>query len=153
LNSKLKSFIEQNPTDIQQCLLRSVLSKLIQLVSPESIILKLPAFEEKVEQWLFNLYFQQQEHFNIDSFIRQFISNSTIDVGNNESMLSEDTEHKIIQNTIRITTKVIIFTRTSSYIVGLNQQSKNELFNNNDENVSNISGKIEILNLVSTSVY
>jgi hypothetical protein len=29
-----KSFIEQNPSDIQRCLLRSVLSKLMQLVSP-----------------------------------------------------------------------------------------------------------------------
>ncbi|CAF1222260.1 unnamed protein product [Adineta steineri] len=134
LTIKLKSFIEQNSMDTQQCLLRLVLSKLIQLVSPESIILKLPAFEEKVEQWLCNLYFHQQEHFNIESFISQLILNPSIDVDNNELLPS---------NNINITTKVIIFTRTSSYVVGLNQQSKNELFNNDN----NTSETIEILNL------
>ncbi len=149
LTIKLKSFIEQNPTDIQQCLLRLVLSKLIQLVSPESIILKLPAFEEKVEQWLCHLYFQQQEHFNIKNFIQQFISNPLINV---DDML-ENTEQQIIQNTIHITTKVIIFTRTSAYVVGLNQRSKNELFNNNDDNYDNIREKIDILNLVSVLYY
>ncbi|CAF3115327.1 unnamed protein product, partial [Rotaria sp. Silwood2] len=45
-----------------------------------------------------------------------------------------------MQNIIHITTKVIIFTRTSSYVIGLNQQSKKELFTNNSE-------KLEILNL------
>jgi hypothetical protein len=147
LTIKLKSFIEQNPTDIRQCLLRSVLTKLIQVVSPESIILKLPTFEEKVEQWLCNLYFQKQEHFNIENFIQQLISNPLLAVDTNELLFLEDTQ----QNTFRITTKVIIFTRTSSYVVGLNQQSKNELFNNNndEEDFSNNSEKIEILNLVS----
>jgi hypothetical protein len=137
LTIKLKSFIEQNSTDIQQCLLRLVLSKLLQLVSPESIILKLPTFEDNVGQWLCNLYFQQQEHFNIENFIQQFISNPLKNVENIEQ-----------QNTIHITTKVIIFTRTSSYVVGLNQRSKNELFNNDDDSVHN-SKKIDILNMVS----
>jgi hypothetical protein len=150
LTIKLKSFIEQNPADIQQCLLRLVLSKLIQLVSPESIVLKLPAFEEKVEQWLCNLYFQQQEHFNIENFIQKFISNPLINNDNNELLMAETTDHQIIQNPIHITTKVIIFTRTSSYVVGLNQRSKNELFsNNNNDDSDNNSKKIEILNLVS----
>ena len=144
LTIKLKPFIERNPMDTQQCLLRLVLSKLIQLVSPESIILKLPTFEDKVEQWLCNLYFQQQEHFNIESFISQLVLNPLIDVDSNELLPSDDTEQRITNN-INITTKVIIFTRTSSYVVGLNQQSKNELFNNDNNN----SEKIEILSLVS----
>ncbi len=146
---KLKSFIEQNPTDIQQCLLRLLLSRLIQLVSPESIIFKLPTFKEKVGQWLCNLYFQQQEHFNMENFIQQFISNPLNNIDDNELLLSENTEQQIIQNTIHITTKAIIFTRTSSYVVGLNQRSKNQLFNNNDDNDDNNSEKIDILNLVS----
>ena len=128
LTNKLKNFIEQNPGDLSQCLFRLVLSKLIQLVSPESIILKLPTFETTIGQWLCNLYFQQQEHFNLENFIRQFI-------------LIDDTS-----DDRQITTKTIIFTRTSSYVLSLNQQSKNEFFHHvyNREN-------IDILNLVSIS--
>jgi hypothetical protein len=135
LTNKLKSFIEQNPADTQQCLLRLVLSKLIQLVSPESIILKLPTFEGTVGQWLCNLYFEQQEHFNIENFIQQFLSNPSTD----------DTEQSMMQNT----TKAIIFTRTSSYVVSLSQQSKTELFSTYDENDHPIRERIDILNLVS----
>ncbi|CAF3355394.1 unnamed protein product [Rotaria sp. Silwood2] len=83
LNIKSKSFIEQNSSDIQLCILRSVISKLIQLVSPESIILKLPTFEDKIARWLCTNYFQQQEHFHIENFIQIFISNPLIDFQNN----------------------------------------------------------------------
>jgi hypothetical protein len=145
LTNKLQSFIEQTPTDIQQCLLRLVLSKLIQLVSPESIILKLLVFEEKVGQWLGKLYFQQQEHFNIRSFIQQLVFKPLNNVDDNEL---ESTEQQIETNIINRTTKVIIFTRTSSYVLGLNQQSKTELFDNLDD-CNNRSDRIEILNLVS----
>ncbi|CAF3718863.1 unnamed protein product [Rotaria socialis] len=149
LTFKLKSFIEQNPTNTQQCLVRLILSRLIQLVSPESIIVKLPAFEEKVEQWLCNLYFQQQEHFNLGNFIRQLISKPLVNIDNDTLSSSENTHHQTIQNSISATTKVILFTRTSSYVIGLNQQSKNELFttNNNDDEASNYSRQIEIINL------
>ncbi|CAF4841122.1 unnamed protein product, partial [Rotaria sp. Silwood2] len=81
---KRKSFIEQDSTNIQQCLFRLILSKLIQLVSPESVILKLPTFEEKVEQWLCNLYFQQQEHFNLGNFIQQLISKPLLNIDNDK---------------------------------------------------------------------
>ncbi|CAF4226091.1 unnamed protein product [Rotaria sp. Silwood2] len=146
---KRKSFIEQDSTNIQQCLFRLILSKLIQLVSPESVILKLPTFEEKVEQWLCNLYFQQQEHFNLGNFIQQLISKPLLNIDNDKVLSTENTEQQMLPNAIHITTKVIIFTRTSSYVLGLNQQSKNELFttNNNDDEVSNDSKQIEILNL------
>ena len=70
-----KSFIEQNPSDIQQCILRSILSKLLQIVSPESIILKLPTFEDKLAKWLCTNYFHQQEHFHIQHFIQRLITN------------------------------------------------------------------------------
>ena len=119
--------------DIQHYVLFDlIISKLIQLVSPESIILKLPTFEDKVEQWLCNLYFQQQEHFNIEHFIQQLLSNP----------LEQDDLSPL---EIHTTTKVMIFTRTSSYVVGLNQRSKTELFNEN----AGESKKIDILNLVS----
>ncbi|CAF2108222.1 unnamed protein product [Rotaria magnacalcarata] len=149
LTFKLKSFIEQNPTNIQQCLVRLILSRLIQLVSPESIIVKLSAFEEKVEQWLCNLYFQQQEHFNLGNFIHQLVSKPLVNIDNNTLLSSENTDHQTIQNSISATTKVILFTRTSSYVIGLNQQSNNELFttNNNDDEASNYSRQIEIINL------
>ncbi|CAF4644200.1 unnamed protein product, partial [Rotaria sp. Silwood2] len=149
LTTKLKSFIEQNPTNIQQCLFRLILSKLIQLVSPESIILKLSTFEEKIQQWLYNLYFHQQEHFNLKNFIQQLVLKSWDQINNFELLLLENTKDQIKINNIRKTTKVIIFTRTSSYVIGLNQQSKNELFTNNTDDDEDMNGneKIEILNL------
>ncbi|CAF1245410.1 unnamed protein product, partial [Rotaria sordida] len=152
LTIKLKSFIEENPSNTEQCLIRLILSKLIQLVSPESIILKLSSFEEKVQQWLCYLYFQQQEHFNLRNFIQQLVSKPYLNINNDQILSSENIEHQIIQNTIHITTKVIIYTRTSSYVLGLNQQSKNELFTTNDDDdhdheVSNCSKQIEIINL------
>ncbi|CAF4842456.1 unnamed protein product, partial [Rotaria sp. Silwood1] len=149
LTIKLKSFIEQNPTDIQQCFFRIILSKLIQLVSPESIILKLPAFEEKFQKCLCNLYFQQQEHFNLRNFIQQLISKSLLNVDNNDLLSLENTENQLSFNTIHRTTKVIIFTRTSSYVLDLSQQLKNELFttNNDNDEISNYNKQIEIINL------
>jgi len=110
VSHRMKSSITSNPLNIRQCLLRFVLVKLIQLVSPESIILKLRTFDEKFAQWLSNLYFQEQEHFSIENFLQRLIFE---------------------------TTKVMIFTRTSSYILSLNQrlQAHKKI--------------IEILNLVS----
>ena len=124
-----KSLIEQNPSDLSQCLLRRVLAKLVQLVSPESIILKLPSLESKVEQWLSNLYFQQQEHFSLENFLRQLVYGSSERA---EAMIS------------RPTTKVMLLTRTSSYVLGLNQRSKHDF---SDE--EHTYRTVEILNLVS----
>ena len=121
-----KSFLEQNSSDLSQCLLRRVLAKLVQLVPPESIILKLPTLDTKVEQWLSNLYFQQQEHFNLENFLRQF----ACDTSDETEMNSE------------VTTKVMIFTRTSSYVLGLNQRSKHEM-----SDVEPNYRSVEILNL------
>jgi hypothetical protein len=156
LTIKSRPFIEQNPTDIQQCLLRSVLSKLIQLVSPESIILKLPTFENKISRWMCTNYFQQQEHFNIQNFISQLVSNQLV-YENNDFL--NDAPNAPIQklNNIAITTKVMIFTRTSSHIIGLNAQTKNQFFIRDDNIeldpynriVGNISEKVDILNMVS----
>ncbi|CAF2933300.1 unnamed protein product [Rotaria sp. Silwood2] len=131
LTIKSKSFIEQNPADINQCWLRSILSKLMQLVSPESIILKLPTFDGNMARWLCTNYFHQQEHFSIENFIQQLISKPLIDRDN-----SDLTEH------ITIVTKVMIFTRTSPYIIGLNEQSTDTLFTSYNNNE-----KIDLLNL------
>ena len=140
MTMKLKPFIEQTPADVQQCLLRFVLSKLMQLVSPESLILKLPTFETELGQSLCHLYFQQQEHFSIENFIQQLISNPSVDNG------LDDSEQP--QNTIHITTKTMIFTRTSSYVLSLNQK---DFVIPTDENSDRHRKKIEILNLVSFS--
>ncbi|CAF1380067.1 unnamed protein product, partial [Rotaria sordida] len=147
LNIKTKSFIEQYSSNIQLCILRLVISKLIQLVSPESIILKLPTFEDKIARWLCTNYFHQQEHFHIENFIQIFISNPLIDFQNENLLTTMDTKVQQL-NDINITRKVIIFTRTSSYIIGLNEQSNYELFTglNYNEYTDN-SENIDILNL------
>lgn len=156
LTIKSKPFIEQNSTNIQQCLLRFVLSKLMQLVSPESIILKLPTFENEISRWICTNYFHQQEHFNIEHFISQLISTQSI--YNNDDLLN-DTPNSPVQKLYNTatTTKVMIYTRTSSYIIGLNTQTKNQLFTKNDniqwdplnKTIGNISENVDILNMVS----
>ncbi len=150
LTIKSKPFIEQNPSDIQQCLLRSVLSKLVQLVSPESIILKLPTFEDKIARWLCRNYFHQQEHFHIENFIQQLISNPSIDVQNDELFATTTDTQTQKLNDIRITRKVMIFTRTTSYVIGLHEQSNHELFGAlNNNGYTDNTDNIDILNLVS----
>ncbi len=152
-----KSFIEQNPSDTQQCLLRFVLSKLIQLVSPESMILKLPTLENNISRWICKNYFQQQEHFNIENFLNQFISSPLIYDDNNVlNDLANPTLQQLQQ--VIMTTKVIIFTRTSSFIIGLNAQTKRQFFDRGDNSdldpcnrkFVNISEKLDILNIVSS---
>jgi hypothetical protein len=150
LTIKSKSFIETNPTDIQQCLLHLLLSKLIQLVSPESIILKLPTLEDSIAQSLCSNYFQQQEHFNIESFIRKLTSKVPINVDDVE-FFNYTTDESRKEANIVITRKIMIFTRTSSYVDGLNKQTKYELFNSDDFDGygDNYNEKIDVLNLVS----
>jgi hypothetical protein len=137
LTIQSKTFIEQNSTDIRQCLLYSLLSKLIQLVSPESMIYRLRTFDDKIARLLCKNYFYQQEHFNIENFIHRMISSSSIEI--DQSSIEDIPEQK--QNDIKITTKVMIYTRTSTFVTGLNKQSKDSLFN--------IHEKIDVLNLVS----
>jgi hypothetical protein len=159
LTIKSKSFIGQNPANVQQCLLRSVLSKLIQLASPESIILKLTTFENKISRWICKNYFQQQEHFNIENFINHLISNPSID--DNDDLLNDAGDQPLQKlNDVTITTKVIIFTRTSPYIIGLNTHTKNQFFAGDDnfdldpynKKLGNISEKVDILNIVSVYI-
>ncbi|CAF1176839.1 unnamed protein product [Adineta ricciae] len=111
LSARIKYFTGLDPSDRQQCLFRIVLVKLIQLVSPETIILKSRTFKSDFAQWLWNLYFHEQEHFNIDKFLKQLILTPL-------ATSSEQNIHQI--------TKVMIFTRTSSYIVGMNQHFGHE---------------------------
>ena len=143
-----KPFIEQNPTNIQQCLLRLILSKLLQLVSPESMILKLPTLEDKFARALFTNYFHQQEHFRFDNFIRKLTTNpSSIDL-DNENLLTTNEGPIQKLNNIQMTRKVMIFTRTTSYVLGLNKQSKHQLFGGfNDQTYTDNSELIEVINL------
>ncbi|CAF0904066.1 unnamed protein product [Adineta ricciae] len=148
IEDKVQSFVQHfgrqyfygmNDSTLHSCLLSLIQTnendQYTLLVSPESIILKLPIFEDKVQQWLCHLYFQQQEHFNIENFIYQLVSSSSI---------KENSEDGIAQH---VTTKVMIFTRTSSYVIGLNQQSKMDLFNTHTNENDDRADKIEILNL------
>ena len=147
-----KPFVEQNPTNIQQCLLRLVFSKLLQLISPESIILKLPTFEDKLARAFFTNYFRQQEHFRIDHFIRKLTSNPSIHLEDENLFTTNETP---IQNSNEIhrTRKVMVFTRTTSFVIGLNEQSKQQLFGGfNDETYTDNSENIQIINLVSFSL-
>lgn len=153
LNIKTKRFIEENPGNKQQCLLRLVLSKLMQIASPESIIFKLPTFEDKFAKSLFKNYFQYQEHFNIENFVRELMQKPSLNIDENESSNRITTSIYTEISTIT-TTKVIIYTRTSPYVVGINKASKYQLFNkqNNNSWDEKISDVVEILNLVSSSV-
>jgi hypothetical protein len=153
LNIRTKLFIEENPGNRQQCLLRLILSKLIQVASPESIIFKLPTFEDKFAQSLFKNYFQYQEHFNIENFVRVLIGKSSQNFDENELSHRNTTDIHTEMNIIT-TTKVIIYTRTSPYVVGINKASKYQLFNKQNNNSFNekIGDMVEILNLVSLTV-
>ena len=124
------------------------MSKLLQLVSPEAMIYKLPTIEGKLARSLCNNYFYQQEHFNIENFIRQLISTPAIEVDNSELFTTTDNFQEKLNNII-ITKKVMIFTRTSSFVLGLNKQSKQDFFSSiDDEEYMNIGEKIDVLNLV-----
>ncbi|CAF1198278.1 unnamed protein product [Didymodactylos carnosus] len=144
LTIKSKSLIEQNTTDIQQCLLRSVISRLIQLVTAESLALKLPSFEDSVARWICTDYFNKQEHFNIENFVHQLLSVFNDDY---EELLDDQNNNNEIDKNNSITTKVTIFTRTSSYILGLNKQSSSQLFS--EDNMQNNNEKVDILNLAA----
>jgi hypothetical protein len=153
LTIQSKSFIEQNINDKKESFLFCIISKILQLVSPESIIFKLPTFEENVSRLLCQNYFYQQEHFNFENFLYRFISSPTLANDNNELLTIYDNIEQNI-NKINITKKLMIFTRTSSFVISLNRESKNDLFHKNDENyiMMNISEKLDIINLVSSLI-
>ncbi|CAF3283504.1 unnamed protein product, partial [Rotaria sp. Silwood2] len=148
LTIQSKSFIEQDLNNKQQCILFSILSKFLQLASPESMIFKLPTFDENTARLLCQNYFYQQEHFNIENFLYRFISSPSLTIDDRELLTMNDTTYQKINNII-ITRKLMIFTRTSSFVIGLNKQSQNDLFHKNDENymTMNISEKVDVLNL------
>ena len=146
LTITFKSFIEQDLGDAQLCVLRTVLSKLLQLVSPESIILKLPTFEDAFARRLCTHYFHQQEHFHLQNFVQKLIRNPSLELENDDLSITTDSQvQKSID--IHITRKVMIFTRTSSYTIGLNEQSKAKLFGGLNEDI--VTDNIQIINLVS----
>ncbi|CAF3288496.1 unnamed protein product [Rotaria sp. Silwood2] len=142
---KSKSVIEQNLTNTFQCLLRLVLSRLMQLISPESIILKLPTFEDQVSRWICTNYFENQEHFSLENFLRTLTTSpiTSMDILDLENI--DDRPKEIL----RSATKVMIFTRTSSHITGLNQQTKREFFSSlNEDDLNLFSDKVDILSLL-----
>ncbi|CAF4665098.1 unnamed protein product, partial [Didymodactylos carnosus] len=57
LTIQSKPFIEQDINDKKQCFLYAIISKILQLASPESMIFKLPTFEEGTTRSLCQNYF------------------------------------------------------------------------------------------------
>ena len=156
LSIRCKSFIEEDLTNTKQCLLRFVLSNLLQLVSPESMILKLTTFENKISQWICQNYFRQQEHFNIENFIIQLLSTQT--TYDDQDFVIDQVPQK--RERINRITKVVIFTRTTPYIIGLSSHTKGQLFTSNKEDnfdqlkqrPSDITKRVDILNFVSINI-
>ncbi|CAF4475395.1 unnamed protein product, partial [Didymodactylos carnosus] len=74
-------------------------------------------------------YVYYQEHFNLENFVQLLVTE---------------------QNTNTITTKVTIYARTSSYILGLNEKTKSHLFTNDNNlrigilNLSTINNEIDL---------
>ena len=85
------------------------------------------AFHGQFARALFTNYFLQQEHFRTDHFIRKLTSNPSNDL-QNEHLFTTDNAPVAKFNEIHLTRKVMIFTRTTSFVIGLNEQSKQELF-------------------------
>ncbi|CAF3427132.1 unnamed protein product [Rotaria socialis] len=114
------------------------------------MIFKLPTFEESTTLLLCQHYFYQQEHFNIENFLYQLISKPTSAVTDDE-LLATNNNVERKPNNINIKKKLMIFTRTSSSVISLNEQSKNDLFlkNNRHDVMTHISDKVDIINLVS----
>ena len=135
-----KALIEENPSDVKQCFCRLVLNKLVQLLSPESIVVALPTFEENFQRWLSKLYFQQQDHFNVEHFLQKLVPI----VADRDDLDSNAPREN--------TRKVMIFTRTSPYVLELGQHLKQVYLNDNgyiDKRTYLDRGKIEVLSLVS----
>lgn len=152
LNIKTEVFVEENPQNKQQCILRWILSKLIQISSPESIIFKLSTFEDKLAEQLFQNYFYHQEHFNLENFVRALIQKSDKHFDDNDSS-EQRTPNANTQTSSVLTTKVVIYTRTSPYVIGINKASRYQLFSrqNNTRSDEEIANMVEILNLVSSN--
>ncbi|CAF2941754.1 unnamed protein product [Rotaria sp. Silwood2] len=149
LTIRTKSFIE-NTSNINQRLLRSILSKLMQIVSSESMIFKLPTFEDETARSLCENYFYQQEHFSLENFIRQLITRSQTQADDDQNM-NRTTDEGVLNVNVLITTKIMIYTRTSPYILSLNKLSKYRLLGNrNNVDYETINAMTDILNLVST---
>ncbi|CAM2729399.1 unnamed protein product [Rotaria socialis] len=112
------------------------------------MIFKLPTFEESTTLLLCQHYFYQQEHFNIENFLYQLISKPTSAVTDDE-LLATNNNVERKPNNINIKKKLMIFTRTSSSVISLNEQSKNDLFlkNNRHDVMTHISDKVDIINL------
>ena len=148
LTIKSKSFIEQNAHDLQQSLLFVLISKFLQLVSPESMIYKLPTFKDGLARSLCQNYFYQQEHFNLDTFLQRLISPPSMDIDSNDLLFANDTFQEK-SNDITIITKVMIFTRTSPFVLSLSKQTQHDLFHHDqDLGQTNLSEQLDILNLV-----
>ncbi|CAF0986784.1 unnamed protein product [Didymodactylos carnosus] len=140
LTIKSKSVIEQNPLDLQQCLLCTILCKLLQLVSPESLVLKLPSFEDSVSNWISKIYFHDQEHFSVENFIRILTSPSDNDL--QFDVLNQNNN----QIPLNITTKITIFTRTNASVDDSNHPSTST-----NQLLANYSKRLETINLASNS--
>ncbi|CAF0903833.1 unnamed protein product [Didymodactylos carnosus] len=104
---------------------------------------------DKIAQLLCNNYFRQQEHFSLENFIRQLVTKSLSETQNDDGeTMNRTTDESSRAKNVLITTKVMIYTRTLSYVMSLNKLSKFRLLgNNNNADYEIISGMTNILSL------
>lgn len=147
-----KQFVDYQRDDDECRYLSYVISKLLQLASPESLIFRWHVFHDEFAHALRKEYFNQQEHLNLRNCLNRLISiPNTISVYQNALTTDENAEQT--NPSISIVRKLMIFTRTSSFITNLYSQLKSDASNNDDEHLADIliPGKIHVVNLVSFS--
>ena len=146
LTIRSKPIIQENPTNMFQCVLRYVISRLMQLIPPEHILLKLPTFTDDVSRWICQNYFDNQEHFSVEKFCNKLVTPYRPE----ESIFDLQNFNQTEVEKIPSTTKVMIFTRTSSHIASLQEQTKEDFFSSlNQDEYTIFSEKVNVINMVS----
>ena len=135
-----KSFVDCKSNDEKIRLSSYVISKLIQLSSPEALLVK---WRPTVNEFMINLreeYFNRQEHLDFRNFLSRFVSNSK----------STNPRSKNDKQPMEIVRKLILYTRTSSFITTLHTESRinssREI--NSPPSTRLLPENVEILNLV-----
>lgn len=152
LISRSKQFVDYRQDDDEWHYLSFVISKLLQLASPESLIFRWHVFQDEFAQLIRNEYFNQQEHLDLRNCLNRLISvSNTRNVHRNELTTNENI--KQTNHSMLIVQKLMIFTRTSSFITSLCSRSRNDASNNDGERLANllILDKIHTVNLVCFS--
>lgn len=144
-----KQFVDYRPDDEECRYLSFVISKLLQITSPEALIFRWPAFHNEFAQALRREYFGQQEHLDLRNCLNRLISIPKTYVTSSDTQTTDGNSAQI-NHSISILRKLVIFTRTSSFIARLHSQSRYYSSNNDDQHLTDLllPGKIHLINLV-----